>query len=398
MKPFFSYLLLSLVFAQSPSDPRQALIDAYSKKKSLLEDIAKIDQQATHVHQELLDLERSKTEMIDKKSELQIQLKNIAVQYQEKESNIISSMQMLYKLHRRGLARIIFGAEEPVSLRRRSTYLRHIIDSDQKQLQEFKTLAQTQKMLLKELESSENRIQKLGETLKQKERSLKMQREEKQNMLDIIQSERTLAQKLLNEVNQSQASFTNQISSIEKLTQNENASKNQNAAQVIKQEKNSGSTSQTSQTNQTNQANQANQAKEDFSDQYGKLPWPVQGTLLHRFGKQTNPITQETIKSLGIDIQAAEGTPVKAVHGGRVTLARFIDSYGNTIVIQHGSHSTVYAHLSAINVRQAEDISAGQIIGRVGSTGLTDSQNTAWLSFEVRYKKQPQDPLNWLKR
>ena len=56
MKAIFSILLLGWVFAQSPSDPRQALIDTYSKKKALLEELQKLDQQASRVRQELIEL------------------------------------------------------------------------------------------------------------------------------------------------------------------------------------------------------------------------------------------------------------------------------------------------------------------------------------------------------
>ena len=212
MKLLLSYILIALVFAQSPDDPRQALIEAYSNKKSLLEELEKIDQQSFHIHQELSGLETSKKETLSKKSDAQIKLRNIALQYQERESKLIASTQMLYKLHRRGLARIIFGAEDPVALRRRSTYLRYLITTDKKKLKDFKTIAVTQKSLLKDLERSEKQLQTLTHTLTQKERSLKMQKDEKRTMLEVIQSERSLANKMLQEVQQSQSSFNQQFS------------------------------------------------------------------------------------------------------------------------------------------------------------------------------------------
>jgi septal ring factor EnvC (AmiA/AmiB activator) len=49
-------------------------------------------------------------------------------------------------------------------------------------------------------------------------------------------------------------------------------------------------------------------------------------------------------------------------------------------------------------VRQAENVSTGTKIGNVGSTGVTDAQNTPWLGFEIRYKKTAQDPMNWLRK
>ena len=361
MKSLLSYILISLIFAQSPADPRQVLIDAYTKKKSLLEELEKIDQQSFHIQQELSGIETSKQETMSKKADAQFKLKNIALQYQERESNLIASTQMLYKLHRRGLARIIFGADDPVSLRRRSTYLRYLITTDKQRLKNFKTLAVTQKSLLKDLERSEKQLGTLSQTLKQKERSLKNQKDEKRTMLELIQSESSLANKMRREVQQSQLSLDKQFSnSTVKLTAN---------------------------------------GAQRFSDQYGKLPWPVRGTLLHRFGKQTDLITKKTVTSRGIDIQTAEGTPVKAVSSGVVTFAKFIPNYGYTVIISHSkSHSTVYSHLSSISVRQAENVSTGTKIGNVGSTGITDAQNTPWLGFEIRYKKTAQDPLNWLKK
>lgn len=361
MKLLLSYILIALVFAQSPDDPRQALIEAYSNKKSLLEELEKIDQQSFHIHQELSGLETSKKETLSKKSDAQIKLRNIALQYQERESKLIASTQMLYKLHRRGLARIIFGAEDPVALRRRSTYLRYLITTDKKKLKDFKTIAVTQKSLLKDLERSEKQLQTLTHTLTQKERSLKMQKDEKRTMLEVIQSERSLANKMLQEVQQSQSSFNQQFSN--------------------------------------NTVQPTSNGSQKFSDQYGKLPWPVRGTLLHRFGRQTDPITKKTVTSRGIDIQAAEGTPVKAVASGVIRFAKFYNDFGYMVIVSHSkSHLTVYSHLSSISVRQGDNISAGTIVGTVGSTGITDTQNTPWLGFELRYKNTEQDPLNWLQK
>ena len=70
---------------------------------------------------------------------------------------------------------------------------------------------------------------------------------------------------------------------------------------------------------------------------YGELPWPVNGTLFRRFGRQKDPITGESINSLGIDIQAPFGTPVRVVSNGVVSLAQFIPAYGQTVAVDHGS-------------------------------------------------------------
>jgi murein DD-endopeptidase MepM/ murein hydrolase activator NlpD len=87
---------------------------------------------------------------------------------------------------------------------------------------------------------------------------------------------------------------------------------------------------------------------------------------------------------LGIDITATEGTPVLAASAGVVVMAQggFNYGYGNVVQIDHGNgYSTVYAHLSQINVSVCQAVSAGQLIGLAGSTG---NSTGAHLHFEIR--------------
>ena len=134
-----------------------------------------------------------------------------------------------------------------------------------------------------------------------------------------------------------------------------------------------------------------------FANAYGQLPWPVQGTLLRRFGKQTDPFTGNLVRSNGIDIQAAPGSTVTAVFDGSVALAKFIDTYGQTVVINHGRYSTVYAHLSGVNVRQGQRVSAGTPLDwlEIVKSQMLKIATGCHLRFVTT--KSPQDPLSWLK-
>jgi murein DD-endopeptidase MepM/ murein hydrolase activator NlpD len=92
----------------------------------------------------------------------------------------------------------------------------------------------------------------------------------------------------------------------------------------------------------------------------------------------------------GVDLSAAVGTPVKAANGGVVIFAGWNSwGYGNTIVLSHGPFTTLYGHLSSINVGCAQVVSAGQFIGGVGSSGNSSGPH---LHFEIRYLDQPQNP------
>ena len=126
----------------------------------------------------------------------------------------------------------------------------------------------------------------------------------------------------------------------------------------------------------------------------GRLPWPVRGEITARFGTVVNPRFGTQVLQKGIEIAAAEGTPVRAVSGGRVVYAGWLEGYGNTVVLDHGrDFFTLYAHASQLLVHQGAPVTAGSEIARVGST---DALSGPGLYFEVRQGAAAQDPLEWL--
>ena len=92
----------------------------------------------------------------------------------------------------------------------------------------------------------------------------------------------------------------------------------------------------------------------------------------------------------GLDLSAPQGTPILAANSGPVLYAGWNSwGYGNTVVIGHGPFSTLYGHMSSTAVACGGSVSAGQVIGYVGSTGNSSGPH---LHFEIRYQNQPQDP------
>ena len=101
----------------------------------------------------------------------------------------------------------------------------------------------------------------------------------------------------------------------------------------------------------------------------------------------------------GIDMAALSGTPVKAVASGVVTEANFNSGYGKTIVVTHNKkYKTRYAHLSYIKVKTGQRVSRGQLIGKVGNTGLVrkSGKDASHLHFEVYSNGRHVNPLAFL--
>ena len=122
----------------------------------------------------------------------------------------------------------------------------------------------------------------------------------------------------------------------------------------------------------------------------GDLPWPVQGSITASFQRRNG------VHYNGIVIQASEGTAVTAVHSGRVVFADWMRGFGNLLIIDHGDQiMTLYAHLQQFSARPGQQVSRGDEIGRVGSSG---GQASPSLYFEVRHSGEPINPQRWIAR
>ena len=109
------------------------------------------------------------------------------------------------------------------------------------------------------------------------------------------------------------------------------------------------------------------------------------------FKMRFHPILQTWRAHLGVDYAAPTGTPVRTVGDGVVDFAGVQGGFGNVVFVNHGNNNTtVYAHLSRINVHKGEKISQGQTIGAVGSTGWATGPH---LHFEFRVNGMHHDPL-----
>lgn len=126
----------------------------------------------------------------------------------------------------------------------------------------------------------------------------------------------------------------------------------------------------------------------------GILVRPVPGAITSSFGLRMHPILGYSRMHSGVDMSAGHGQAIKAGASGRVILAGTYGGYGNTIIVDHGGGmTTLYAHQSAFNVRYGDQVGAGDIIGYVGSSGLSTGPH---LHFEVRLSGRPVNPANYI--
>lgn len=126
-----------------------------------------------------------------------------------------------------------------------------------------------------------------------------------------------------------------------------------------------------------------------FSALRGKLPWPTKGAIAHRFGSERIG----KMKWNGVVIRAEAGTPVTAIHHGRVVFADYLRGHGLVIIVDHGENfMSLYAHNQSLNKSVGSWVEAGEVIATVGKSG---GQQEAGLYFEIRHKGQATNPGVW---
>jgi murein hydrolase activator len=127
----------------------------------------------------------------------------------------------------------------------------------------------------------------------------------------------------------------------------------------------------------------------------GKLPWPISGKVITRFGIE--PYLNTRTMNNGIEIAPPKDDMiVHSIHPGKVVYADYFQGYGNLLIVDHGmNYYSLYGHCDEFLVSKGDFVREEQAIALAGDIG---SLKGVSLYLEIRYKSKPLDPLQWLKR
>jgi murein hydrolase activator len=128
-----------------------------------------------------------------------------------------------------------------------------------------------------------------------------------------------------------------------------------------------------------------------FASLRNKLPWPVKGQVLSRYGER---YADGKLRRNGLLIATGDDAEIRAIHYGRVVFANWLRGFGLITIIDHGDgYMTLYGHSSSLFTSPGDWVAAGEPIAQAGRTGGTDSPA---LYFEVRHNGKPDNPGRWL--
>ena len=127
-------------------------------------------------------------------------------------------------------------------------------------------------------------------------------------------------------------------------------------------------------------------------EQSDGMRMPVAGRVTSRFGSRFHPILGRKRMHKGVDLGAGTGAPIVAAADGRIVSAGWAGGYGRQVAIAHsGGIKTTYSHMSRIAARPGQSVGQGQVIGYVGSSGMSTGPH---LHYEVYKNGRPVNPLS----
>jgi murein DD-endopeptidase MepM/ murein hydrolase activator NlpD len=347
------------------------------KESELLQEINSLDKENAALEGEIRSLRKKLFQKTQERKRLEEEIKAIERNIEETKKKISLEKKKLEKrqkvFHQRIVAlytrgevsflEVVFSASNWEDFLTRVDFLTRLAQWDQKLITEIREI---KKKLEKERKEYEKSLAELGEKKKEirkeeeeisrltaeeerKKLTLNQQREEKTSLLEKVKNDKEALLEMEEELERTSRELTVLIQELE------------TSEETI------------------------------YS---GKFLWPTSGSISSQFGMRFHPILHEYRMHTGIDISAPYGQSVYAAGDGVVIFAGWMGGYGRTLIIDHGGGiTTLYAHTSAILVNVGDNVKRGQVVARVGSTGLSTGPH---LHFEVRVNGVPQNPLNYL--
>ena len=131
-----------------------------------------------------------------------------------------------------------------------------------------------------------------------------------------------------------------------------------------------------------------------FASNKGRLPWPVEGTVIESYGQHYHPVFKNVKLPFnnGVTLSVSRGAQAKAVFDGTVTQVVVIPGYNQCVLVQHGAYFTFYCKLKSVTVKAGDKVKTGQVLGTVDTISGEDQ-----FHFQLWKERTPQNPENWLR-
>ncbi|HUI68724.1 MAG TPA: peptidoglycan DD-metalloendopeptidase family protein [Nitrospirota bacterium] len=348
------------------SEKQQKIKRADRKERSILSELDKIDRDIHAGSSELAVQQKQQREA-------EASLRDIEKSNAEISSELVTlkkvyayRVRALYKMSRSGYAVAVLTSDGMGEAVKRIKYLGMIAEQDRMMIREYGSALGRLAVRQAEIAEKKDDILRRKRVIEGQKAELETRRHRKAEILGSVKGEKSLYEQALRELEESSVSLWAMIKKSER-------EKKAVSAAVLPR-----------------------RPVTTTIPEKNRLPWPVDGQVLIRFGIQRHPQFGTTVFRRGIEIEAHDGEAVRAVSDGQVAYADWYKGYGELVILEHGNGLyTLYGNLSRLDLKKGDRVSRGTVIGLAGDTG---SPKGSRLYFEIRQNGEAQDPLAWLAR
>lgn len=249
----------------------------------------------------------------------------------------------------------------------------------------FKNLSSQMNDEARKIKEAQEELVKERETLAALKKEAQDLKNERVKELEKLRSEEAQADKVVKNLQKNKKTYQQQLAAKKKQVNALNREIEKILTAAVKQSSSSSS---------KKSAPVDYKLAEEFSKNKGKLPWPADGAVVGRFGRQFHPVFKnlELPPNNGIDIAVSKNSDVKCVFKGVVKQVFVMPGYNQCVLISHGNYFTFYCKLKTVNVKAGDKVGTSDSIGKVDTIN-GDTQ----LHFEVWQNTKPQNPESWLR-
>ena len=249
----------------------------------------------------------------------------------------------------------------------------------------FRNLFDQMKGEAQKIRAAKEELEEEKEKLSQMKKDAEAVKAERVKELESLRKDEKNADNVVKQLKKDRRTYEKQLSSKKKEVQALNREIERLISAAMKGKTSTSATAKKTEVDQKLAA--------EFVKNKGKLPWPVEGAIVGRFGSHRHPVYNIVMpQNNGFDLAVSKGEEAKAVFDGVVRQVMVLPGYNQCVMIDHGDYFTLYCKLRNVTVKADDKVKTGDVLGTVDTiNGQTQ------LHFELWQGKTPHNPENWLK-
>jgi len=336
---------------------QQHLKGTKRQRSSVLTELKNLESEISKNSRKLKKIENEIHKVKGQKRNLERELAQLNRQLSEQRAILSEQVRSAYSMGHQQNLKMLLNQQDPAQAGRTQEYFNYLNRARQQQISSFLDNIERKKQTEAAIQQALVKQNELLKSQKEKTRKRQKQRQQRKKLLAELSDKIKNQENTLSSLENSRSRIENLLKSLGELLADIPTSPSE---------------------------------KEPFVSRKGKLPWPVKGPFIGKFGQPKN---YGDLKWNGVLIKAKLGTPVRVVSHGRVAFSDWLQGFGFITIIDHGDgYMSLYGHNESLFKQTGDWVQAGEVIATAGDSG---GQPRSGVYFEIRSRGKPVNPSRW---